>query len=606
MRDFLKYVLASFVSLLLFGALGVGALTLGLVSLVALGSRTSEPEIKSDSVLVVDLSTPITDAPPSFSFSRLVDEGALGQAPRSLSLREAIGAIDAASTDERITGLYITDSRAGERPGLTLSRELRQALERFKAEDKPIFAYGSGWDERAFYLASVADTLILNPNGLLEFNGLSVETPFFAGALEKFGVGVSAIRAGDYKSAVEPFVRSSRSPEEEAQTQALLGDLWQEMLTVASESRDLSQSALEEITNRDALLLPEAALEADLVDQVAYADEVLPQLQELTGEDEDDPSFRQISLPLYADRVLQEKWGGDEAGSFSSPHIAVVYAEGGIVSGSGGTGQIGGDRLSALLRKLRLDENVKAVVLRINSAGGSAAASDIIAREVALTAEEKPVVASMGAIAASGGYLIATHADTIYASPTTLTGSIGVFGLFPNFQELANDNGVTWDVVKTSPLADIGTVTRPPSPQEVAIAQRFVNGVYDDFLARVSESRPISRSEVEAVAEGRVWSGRSAAEVGLVDELGGLEAAIAEAAERADLDPSALREYPGRVRLEDELREIFSSRSLDLTQHLASRLPKALRPIQAEVELLQSLDDPAGVYMRLPRHYEIR
>ena len=602
MRDFFKYVLASFVGLLLFGALGVGALTLGLVSLVAIGSRTSEPDIKNDSMLVVDLSTAITDAPPGFSVSRLVSEGALGQAPRSLSLREAVAAIDAASTDSRINGLYITDSRTGERPGLTLSRELRQAMARFKAEGKPILAYGNGWDERTYYLTSVADTLILNPNGLLEFNGLSVETPFFAGALEKFGIGVSAIRAGDYKSAVEPFVRRDRSPEGEEQTSALLGDLWQEMLAVASDSRDISQEALEALSRREALLLPEAALEADLIDQVAYGDEVLQQLQALTGEDDDTASFRQVSLPLYADSVLEDASADGEGLLGGSPHIAVVYAEGGIVGGQGGTDQIGGDRLSALLRRLRLDEDVKAVVLRINSPGGSAAASDIIAREVSLTTEEKPVVVSMGGVAASGGYLIATYADQIYASPTTLTGSIGVFGLFPNFQELANENGITWDTVKTSPFADIGTVTRPPSTQEVAIAQRFVDGVYDDFLTSVSESRPMSRSEVEAVASGRVWSGQSALEVGLVDALGGLEEAIAEAAERADLDPSDIREYPGRLRFEDELREIFNSRS----PNWANRLPKALQPIQAEVELLQSLDDPAGIYMRLPHRYDIR
>ncbi|MGB3612461.1 MAG: signal peptide peptidase SppA [Elainellaceae cyanobacterium] len=603
MRDFFKYVFASFVSLVLFGVLGVGAVTLALTALVAIASRDTEPELEADSMLVMDLSTPITDAPSGLSFSRFVNEGVLSSGSRTLSLRAAINAIDEASTDSRIAGLYIMNSGGGEVPGLTISRELRQAMARFQAE-KPIIAYGMGWDERSYYLTSIADTLILNPNGLLEFNGLSVETLFFAGALQKFGVGVSAIRAGDYKSAVEPFVRSDRSPEGKEQTAKLLGDLWQEMLTVAGESRNLSAADLQAIANTDALLLPEAAETAGLIDEVAYFDQVLPRLHKLTKEDDDAESFRQVPLAVYASRVLdpeEDRFVADGIIGAKPDHIAVVYAEGSIVGGQGGLDQIGGDRFAALLRELRLDDAVKAVVLRINSPGGSAAASDIIAREVSLISDEKPIVVSMGSIAASGGYLMATHADQIFASPTTLTGSIGVFGLFPNFQELANENGITWDIVKTSPYADIGTVTRPPTEQEVAIAQRFVDGVYDDFLSSVAESRPIDRDAVENVARGRVWSGRSALEVGLVDELGGIEEAIAAAAELSDLDPSSLQEYPNTPRFRDELLQILNSASPSLT----ARLPKALRPVQAEIELLGTLDDPTGVYMRLPHTYAI-
>lgn len=600
MRDFFKSVFASFVGLLLFTALGAGTLTVGLLALVAIASRDSEPNIKQNSVLVVDLSTQITDAPPGRSLERLLGEGVLGESPRSLSLRAAVDAIEAASTDDRIAGLYIMDSRMGETPGLTVLRELRQAMADFQAADKPIIAYGMGWDERTYYLTSIADTLLLNPNGLVEFNGLSVETLFFAGALEKFGVGVSAIRAGDYKSAVEPFVRTERSPEEQEQTAALLNDLWQELLEVAAESREISTAELQSIANTDALLLPDPAEAAALVDGLAYFDEVLPQLHALTEEDSDAKSFRQVSLPAYARAIddVDEGSAGDDA----EPHIAVAYAEGSIVDGQGGPEQIGGDSFAALMRQLRLDEDVKAVVLRINSPGGSASASDVIAREVALTNEAKPVIVSMGSVAASGGYLMATHAKQIFASPTTLTGSIGVFGLFPNFQELANENGVTWDIVKTSPLADIGTVARPPTEQEVAIAQRFIDTVYDDFLSSVAESRPISRAEVEQVAEGRVWSGRSALDVGLIDELGGLEEAIAAAAELVDLDPSALREYPDAMLFEDGFLQFLSLSA----PNAAARLPKALRPIQAEIELLKSLNDPASIYMRLPQTYILR
>ncbi|MEB3229857.1 MAG: signal peptide peptidase SppA, partial [Leptolyngbyaceae bacterium] len=411
--------------------------------------------------------------------------------------------------------------------------------------------------------------------------------------------------------AVEPFTRSDRSPEERVQTEELLGELWGEFVTVAATDRDLTASSLQTIVDRQGLLLPQEALAADLVDRVAYDDEVLARLHELTEEAADESSFRQISLSAYATELAVDgDWDSSE------PKIAIVYAEGNIVSGEGDVGQIGGDRFARILREIRLDEEIAAVVLRVNSPGGSAAAADKMAREIQLIQADKPVIVSMGNLAASGGYLIATHGQTIFASPNTITGSIGVFGLLPNFQEIANRNGITWDVVKTGEYADIGTVSRPPTEAELAIFQRFVNQTYDDFLQSVVDSRPLNRTELEPIAQGRVWAGSKAQDLALVDEIGGLNAAIEAAIAAAELgDDWAIEEYPKPRNFEAELvRQLFGSRlsplrqiTLELDQQAVASDPLAAewRRVKVELETLRSLNDPRGIYTRLPMNYWI-
>ncbi|MEB3359680.1 MAG: signal peptide peptidase SppA [Synechococcales bacterium] len=601
MRDFLKYVLASVVGLIVFTTLGIGAITLLLLS-VAIASRDTDPAVADQSILVFDLSTEITDSQPSATASDVIGEALLGAtSPDTIALRTVLEAIDAARTDERIVGLYLTGNinAAGFGSGFATLREVRQAIEDFKESGKPVIAYDLAFNERDYYLISAADTVILNPTGLLELNGFSAESLFFGEALDKFGIGVSAIRAGAYKSAVEPFTRSDRSPEEREQTLQLLNVFWQDFLSTVATARDLTPSQLQTLADTTALILPETALTSGLIDQVGYFDEVLPQLRALTTEaaDENRESFRQIDLPSYGQTVLEDDPGGFD----DAPQIAVVYAEGNIVSGMGGLGQIGGDRFAEIFREIRLDEDIKAVVLRINSPGGSDSASKIMAREIKLTQAEKPVIVSMGSVAASGGYLIATYSDRIYAQPTTITGSIGVFGLFPNFQELANRNGVTWDIVKTGRYADLGTVSRPPTPEEAAIAQRFVDQIYDDFLTRVAESRSISRQQVAEIAEGRVWAGSTAQEIGLVDEIGGLEVAIEAAAAAAELgDNWSLQEYPQARRFDEELlRDLFGTQLMRTIAPL-DPLSTELHRVRQELETLRSLNDPRGIYSRLP------
>lgn len=605
MQNFLKYTLATILGLFLFSVLSVGGILVLLIGLAATSSEAG-PQVEDDSVLTINLSVPIQDSNPDVDPADVIG-GALSGSTfnQPLALRAVLDAIEAAAEDDRIVGLYLYGNLDPvSSTGLAGLSEIRQALESFQATGKPILAYEMNWTEQDYYLSSVADTLVIDPAGLMELDGLRSELTFFTGALQKFGIGIQVIRAGRYKSAVEPFTRADRSPEEEQQTQQLLNTLWNEFLTATAESRELTPQSIQTIANTKGLLLANEAQTAGLVDRVAYFDEILPDLQKLTGQSSEELSdstegeapFRQIGLPDYI-QVVE----GDRNPFASQNQIALVYAEGEIVSGDGSPGTVGGDRLARLLRDLRENDEVKAIVLRVNSPGGSAAASERVAREVQLTNEVKPVIVSMGSLAASGGYEISTYARTIYASPTTITGSIGVFGLLPNIQQLANNNGITWDVVKTGPFADSSTIARPRTPEELAIAQRIVDQIYDRFLTMVSESRSIPKEKVNEIAQGRVWSGLEAKQIGLVDELGGLEDAIQAAAAAANLgDDWQLEEYPKPRSFEEQLvADLFGSR---LTQATPPRDPLTieLERLRQDLKTLQSLNDPWGAYTRLP------
>lgn len=340
--------------------------------------------------------------------------------------------------------------------------------------------------------------------------------------------------------------------------------------------------------------MADQAKAAGLIDRVAYPDEVLAELQKLTGEKSGTESFRQVSLSNYVEIAAAEET------SSSDQKLALVYAEGDIVSGSGGPGLIGGDRLARVLRDLRTDDDVKAIVLRINSPGGSATASDLVAREVLLARKVKPIIVSMGTVAASGGYQIAAHATQIFASPNTITGSIGVYGVIPNFQKIANDNGVTWDVVKTGRYADMETITRPLNPEELAIQQRITDRFYQNFLDTVAENRPISRQRIAEIAQGRVWSGLDAKKIGLVDQLGGLDDAIQAAVKAAKLsDDWQLEEYPKSRSFEERLFERLLSRVHPQVQQPTDVVSVEFSKLQTELRLLQNLNDPVNLYSRL-------
>ncbi|MEM1242467.1 MAG: signal peptide peptidase SppA [Cyanobacteria bacterium P01_H01_bin.26] len=607
MRDFLKYAAASALGTVvglfsLVALLGVGAL--GLAGFFISSAATeAEPEVEKNSVLVFDLATDIIDAVPYSGPGIVLEETFSGDGYRAISLYSALQAIEAAATDDNITGIYLTGNTNA---GFATLNEVRAALEKFKADSgKPVLANNTLWGERDYYLVSVADSVYLNPAGIMELNGFRAEIQFLAGALNKFGVGVQVLRAGRYKSAIEPFTRSASSPEEKQQTQALLTDLWQEFVTTTSQARETTPQAIQTIAENQGLLPAAEAQSAGLIDKVAFYDDVLSELRELTEQtddellDEQDDDFTQISLYSYSQIV--------ESDADSQDTVAVVYASGEIVDGEGtAAGLITSGGLSDTLRQARRDQDIQAVVLRVNSPGGSAIASEVIAHEVELLAAEKPVIISMGNYAASGGYMIAAPGDQIFATPATITGSIGVYSLRLNFKEIANRNGVTWDVIKTANLADIDTISRPQSEAELELQQGFINTLYDRFLTLVAEGRELPKEKISQVAQGRVWSGTDAKSASLVDQMGGLNAAITAAAEAAELDDWQVEELPKPPSLEEQIFESLFGVGI------VSKLPWAQDPISQEamklredLSLLKILNDPRGAYMRLPFTTEI-
>lgn len=584
MRNFLKQLLAtligSFLGLILFSIVGTGSLV---ALLFLVGTRTQQPQIASNSILVIDISKSIQDHTPPLSFA----ESFLEEEVRPLTLQKVVSSLEKAKADDRITGILLDGSKGTTATGYAVLKEIRQELAEFKETGKKIFAYDLNYSEREYYLASIADQVILNPLGTLEMNGLRSEQTFFAGALDQYGIGVQIIRVGEYKSAVEPFIRQDFSQENEEQLTALLDDLWGEFLSSVSDGRELSVNDLQTIVNEQGFLLAEEAKAAGLVDELAYNDEVREKLNSLMAEEESLPT---VSLNRYSD-VQRE----NTSARVSENKIAVFYAQGSIVTGEGALDNLSSDRATREIKKLREDDSVKAVVVRINSPGGSATASNVILRELQLTAQEKPVIVSMGNTAASGGYWIALAGSRIFAQPNTVTGSIGVFGILPNLQEIANENGITWDEVATGDLAGLDTISRPKTDQELAVYQNVVNEIYDQFLSKVSEARNLPKQQVAEIAQGRVWSGEQAKAIGLVDELGGLGSAIAHAAETAELgDNWQLQESPRFNPLEERfLRQLTETRQNNL---IDSRLQK----LHTAWEGVRSLNDPNQTYARLP------
>ncbi|MFM2431022.1 MAG: hypothetical protein RLZZ511_2235 [Cyanobacteriota bacterium] len=601
MRDFFKQTMATLLALCIFAGIGIGGLVMLLIGVAASGAKESKPVVQNQSILTIDLGQGIVDTEPNLSAREIIQSGR----PNVVQLRPTIKAIEAAATDSRISGIFLFNRNPLDGGGSSYAnlREVRGALEKFKAAGKKIYAYDVDWGEREYYLASVANTIGMNPMGRFELNGLSSETTFYGGALEKFGVGVQAIWRGKYKSAIEPFVRKDRSDPSREQTAKLLGDLWQELLSASGKSRNIDPKALQTLSDSKGVLSPQEAKDSKVIDQIIYYDQMIDELKKVAGEDKQTKSFNQISLQRYSE-TIDDKQRGDR--------IAVVYASGDIVNGQGGPGAIGGDSLARQLRKLRQDDKIKALVLRVNSPGGSATASDIIQREIILTQKSKPVVISMGGVAASGGYWISTYANKIFAEPNTITGSIGVYGLQPNFQKLANQNGITWDVVKTGKFADSMTISRPKNKEELAVAQRMVGEIYDQFIDKVATSRKLDKAKVNEIAQGRVWSGTEAKKLGLVDELGGLETAIAAAAKLANLgDRWQVSEYPETQSFEEKFfRSIFGDSRLQslLPEQPAPQdlITQELQQVQQDLQSLRMMNDPQGIYLRMPDNLRIR
>jgi protease IV len=611
MKNFLGSLLGALVALVVFTG-AIVTLGIGLVgALATLGeSEKASPAVLPGSYLVLDLSTNFSDAPPH------LDLAALRGRDESLQLRAATRSLRAAATDERIAGVYLTGdlNPAGYGSGHAALRELRAALLAFREAGKPVVAYLTFASTRTYYVASAATDLALDPYGMILLPGLAAEPMFFAGAFEKVGINVQVTRAGKYKSAVEPFTRREMSAENREEVRELLQDIWDNLLGEIGASRGVTVAQVQAVVDQEGLIRAAEALGARLIDRTAYRDEIYDALKAKTGRAGSEKPFKQVSLAAYARQLkpadalpTPRPVEGVAPADAKAGRIAIVYAEGEIVDGEGSPDEIGGARLSRELRKLRQDKNVRAVVLRVNSPGGSAAASEVVQREVRLLRREKPVVVSMGSYAASGGYWISAYADRIFAEPTTITGSIGVFGMQFDVQRLADTIGVTFDRVKTGRFADAMTVSRPKTAEEMAVLQRMVDWIYGEFLAKVAEGRNLSPDKVAAIAQGRVWSGADALTHGLVDELGGLEAALAYAAGKAGLGADyRVVEIPRERELVEAIQELIEKAVPGAVRVSAGPLEELRRRLERELRALAACNDPQGVYARLPFTLSVR
>jgi protease-4 len=604
MTNFLKQTLASLLGSLLGLTIFSGVSTLGfLLLLIAIASsQNSSPTVKDKSVLVFDLSMKITDNEPESS--QLVEKTFTGVQENSITLRKVVETLDKAEHDPKIVGIYIDGNNTNSTVGYASLKEIRQALEKFRKTGKKIIAYSSDWSKREYYLSSVANQIVVNPMGTMEINGLSSQPMFLAGAFKKYGIGVQIVRVGKFKGAVEPLILDKLSPENREQTQKLLDDVWGEWQKSVGTSRNILPQKLQAIANSQGILEATVAKSNGLVDMIAYEDQVFTDLKKLTGKNEKDKTFTKISLGDYAEVPGKS--------SKSDNKIAIVYAEGEIVNGSGDQGTIGSDEFAKMFSKIRQNDQIKAVVLRINSPGGSATAAEVMQREIKLTHQVKPVIVSMGDMAASGGYWIASDSHRIFAQSNTITGSIGVFGVLFNGQELGNNNGITWDTVKTSQYADQQTISRPKSPQELAVYQRSVDRIYNLFLEKVSQGRKLPTAKVAEIAQGRVWSGIAAKQIGLVDEIGGLNVAIEYAAKQAKLGTNwELEEYPQlgtfmERLLGKKLDEVKAKLGIEKAEiKNPNLLIKELGKFQQEINTLQTMNDPQGIYTRLPINFKI-
>jgi protease-4 len=599
MKNFVTSMLGALVALVVFTFCGL-LLFVGIVGAIVVASvKNAGPseKLETGSYLVFDLSTDITDAPPAFDLGSLSSSQA-----DSLQLRAVIRTLNAAATDDRIAGILMKGSLEPSDfgSGYAALAEVRSALSRFRNAGKPVKAYLEAATTRDYYLASVADQITIDPYGMIFMPGLSSQPMFYAGAFEKYGVGVHVTRVGKYKSYVEQYTRKDMSPESREETQRLLDDVWSSLLSDIGRARKVSASHVQAVVDAEGFIRAEAAVSSHLADRSAYLDQVLDELKAETGRKGSKKGFKQITLGEYAKLQPEVARGSGKA-------IGIVYAEGDIVDGEGAPGEVGGSAFSRELRRMREDDDIKAIVLRVNSPGGSATAAETIQREIRLTRKVKPVIVSMGTYAASGGYWISTYANRIFAEPTSITGSIGVFGVQFDVQKLAGDFGITFDRVKTAKYADLPTLTRPMSDDEVAVFQRMVDWIYGQFIAKVAESRKLKPADVEEIAQGRVWSGKEALKLGLIDEIGGLGDAVRYAAKQADLRGYRIEEYPKKKALAEMVEDLFNKDRPESTRSASAGFIGLLtRRIGTEINRMKAFNDPKGIYARMPVEISIR
>lgn len=591
MKQFFKFLLSSFLGTLL-ALFFLVFIFFGMVA--ALIPSKDITVVKDNSILKLEFNNTISERTPNNPFENF-DFGSF-ESKKTIGLNDILKNIQKAASDDNIKGIYLNlnDVQAG----MATTGEIREALIKFKESGKFVVAYGEYFSQKAYYLASVADKVFIHPQGLVEHVGLRSEQLFFKKALEKYSIVPQIIRGSGnkFKSAVEPFMTDKMSDANRLQTQTYLNSMWNTMEKGVSVSRNIEVAELNRLADEMLIRNAGSSLQYHLTDSILFEDQVFAYLNDKVGRDKDDePRF--ISLSKYKDSPDPARSGK----GIAKEKIAVLYAEGEITMGKGSDGVTASETMADAIREIRRDSSIKALVLRVNSPGGSALSSDIILRELNLLREKKPLIVSMGDVAASGGYYISCMADSVIANENTITGSIGVFGLFFNIGEFLDENiGITVDRVKTNAHSDLGSMTRNLTEAEQAVIQQSVDEIYDSFLGYVAEGRNKTKAEVDSIGQGRVWSGENALSIGLIDSYGGLTKAIEIAAEKANLSFYRTVDYPEQ---EDPFEMIMENFSAGIESRI---LKNKLGDQYKHLQFVQEQLNNQGIQARLPYNPSIQ
>ena len=591
----------------------VSSILFAILSIFLIGALFSsllkETELSHDpdSILTLSLSMNLTDRPGGFRLEDLTRQALTEEAePPQLHLYEVLEALKKAKTDPKVKALFISGGfvPSGYGCGYASIHEFIKGIKDFKKSNKPVVGYLRNPSQLDYLVYSACDELHMDPSGSILLSGLASQSIFLGEALEKYGIGMQVVRTGDFKGAVEPFTSTEFSAENRHQIDQLISQRWGDYIRSVSENRSFNTDELQSLLEEKYLFQAQDALGARLVDSLLPYDAMIDELIELGSLDEDG-DFKKIDFIEYLDRP-QSSAELEGSKLDDEPKIHVVYVEGSIVDGWGDDGNaVGGHEIASRLRETRADQDCKAVVLRINSPGGSVSGSDAILQEIRrLRGEKIPVVVSMGSVAASGGYWISTECDQLYASEQTITGSIGVFGLLPNLKKMASEYSVYWDAVKTHDHSDIMTIARPKTEAELQVIQEYVNGIYQKFIGLVADARKINPKRVDRIAEGRVWSGLDAKRLGLVDGFGGLRESIQKAAELAKLEPVSfgVKEVPALQTPFQALEDMFavSQGGFQSTSSGSSLIREITEELENALSSVQTLNDPRHAYGLLP------
>ncbi len=591
MKEFFKFTLATITGLILTGIVIFIISIITIFSIVS--SSDTETIVRKNTVMMLNLNGTLVERTQDDLSTMLA--GLISSDAEVFGLDDIVASIKKAKENDDIKAIYINARQFS--ASYASLQAIRNELITFKESGKPVIAYSDNYTQGMYYLASVADKVLLNPQGMLTWHGIAATPLFYKGLLDKLGIDMQVFKVGTYKSAVEPFISNEMSPANREQITEYIGSIWNQLITEVSASRNISKDSLNLLADKMMMFHPaDFSIQSGMIDTLIYQNDVRNYLKSSIGLDKD---ARMPILSIGDMKNVKKNVPKDKSGNI----VAVYYAVGEIVDQESSSSEqcIVGTKVIRDLKKLKEDENVKAVVLRVNSPGGSAFASEQIWHAVKELKSEKPVIVSMSDYAASGGYYISCIADTIVAEPTTLTGSIGVFGLIPNIEGLTNKLGLSMDVVKTNEYADFGVMMRPLNHGEKNLMQSYVNRIYGLFVDRCAEGRNMSTEAIEKIAEGRVWTGEMALELGLVDVLGGVQTALDIAVQKADIENYTICTYPAK---EDFLSSLFNKANGNYVK--SEILKSQFGGFYNDLKLLHDMENRSQIQTRLPFELNIK